>query len=371
MLDELALTLGNTASVAMWQRWSHLLFGNAIIGVIEGVLLAHLLQRPPIRMSLLLIGANYISALVAAIAFGIFETTGVVGHFWRPGLYDYQWWFVGALALSVAASIVIEWAVAAPVMLGPSALRRRTFGAFVAVNLLTGVACIAGPFMAISEIRVASTVSVTRDRSWAPRGGFWVYYLDVQNDALMRMRPDGGKKEVVMRIEVESTTTMWVSAYRDDANDHGPFPMYIGVASAAGYATESGVSAGRESAFVQYEWDDGAPFLNLAPAADLRGPNHDSEWRLESHDNGGVEVFGPNERYSVTFTTALATWKGRNPSILPDDIGIFELGGQICALDLSGRRLTRLGFGHAPVVVRDEAPPTEPRNAAIDAGGLE
>lgn len=370
MLDDLSFTLGNTASLAMWQRWLHLLLGNAVIGVIEGVLLARLLRLPPILTPFLLVVANYVSATVAAVAFGVFETTGVVELFWRPWLFDYQWWFASALVLSVVASVVIEWATVAPFVPSLESTARRTVFSFIAVNLMTGATCIAAPFLLISEIRLAGVAEITRDRSWIPAEGFWIYYLDAENDALMRMRPDGGESGVVMRISVEPATTMWVSARREDAEDTGPFPMYIGVEDSESYATESGVVADRESAFVRDSWDDGVPFLNLAPAADLRGPDHGSEWTMESADNGGVKVFGPGHRYSITFTTALATWKGRNPSILPGDIGIFELGGQICALDLSGRRLTRIGFGHAPVVIRETIPQKPPTSSPVDLNEL-
>ena len=79
------IALANVGTPLLWVGTFHLLIGNALIGLGEGLLLARWFKAPKQRAIQIMIGANYFSMIVGLFAIAIYGdqfASGVLGD--RP-----------------------------------------------------------------------------------------------------------------------------------------------------------------------------------------------------------------------------------------------------------------------------------------------
>src|SRR5689334_1126069 len=87
--------LANAGTPLMWAGMLHLVFGNALIGVFEGLLIARLFSLPKRKTVLVMIGANYFSAWAG----GVF-LNGKISDWLHPDLNNGWRWFWMMVALT-------------------------------------------------------------------------------------------------------------------------------------------------------------------------------------------------------------------------------------------------------------------------------
>jgi len=88
----------------MWASMLHLVFGNAIVGIIEGILLARIFKCPVWRSILTLIPANYASAWVGLLLF-----SGVLKPLPDITIENIRFWFCFFVVFSFLVTLVIEY----------------------------------------------------------------------------------------------------------------------------------------------------------------------------------------------------------------------------------------------------------------------
>jgi hypothetical protein len=96
--------LANAGTPLMWASMLHLVFGNAIIGLVEGLLLSWMFKCSKWKTILILITANYVSAWAGG--FFIAE--------YLPSLADItiqniQFWFLAFVSIAFIATLLIEF----------------------------------------------------------------------------------------------------------------------------------------------------------------------------------------------------------------------------------------------------------------------
>src|SRR6478672_6937275 len=84
----------NVGTPLMWATMGHLFLGNALIGLLEGLLLGRLFKVPVRSAILTMIAANYLSAWVGMI--GLME----VGSKLPIDLYNARQWLWAAVAVA-------------------------------------------------------------------------------------------------------------------------------------------------------------------------------------------------------------------------------------------------------------------------------
>ena len=357
--------LANTVTRMMSFYMPFLLIGNVVIGVIEGFVLSKLFKAPAKRAIGLMIGANYLSAFAGVALFGGTFEAGIAQRHWPVTIENYHAWIVGAVAVAFVVTVVLEW----PFCHASFDRHRRRIGrtvpACVLVQTLSYLVCLA-PFSWMHwQIDVGRHVTIVESPSFVPNDlPFWVYYIDPAGGDIHRMRPDGTDDERFLdqacgkddKLSIYHEHFLEVDKY--DLCVTGKYPIRNKV------LVES--FALPESMFVSSIEPErpASVYFTGYYAADLRS-NKTTDWRVqpmlfsgiyfrrfETNRNGEEETM--REWFQIQWSSHFGTWQGHNPSILPGDIVIFELGGQICALDLNTRRLAFLRFGSGPVVVRDE-----------------
>ena len=85
----------NAGTPLMWASALHLVFGNAIIGIIEGSLLAGMFKCSKWKSVVVLIVANYASAWV-----GAYFVAGYLPSLVEMTILNVQYWFLTFVAIA-------------------------------------------------------------------------------------------------------------------------------------------------------------------------------------------------------------------------------------------------------------------------------
>ena len=94
----------NAGTTLLWAGALHLVFGNALIGVGEGLLLAWLFSVPKRKSVLVMIPASYASAW-----FGGFFIRGAIVHALPMDLNNGWRWFWAMVVVTYVMTLIIEW----------------------------------------------------------------------------------------------------------------------------------------------------------------------------------------------------------------------------------------------------------------------
>lgn len=362
-----SLLFANTATRLMFTQIPYLLFGNLIIGVLEGLFIARVFKTKAKKTIPLMIVANYLSALTGFVLFGLGNVQGIFRELWQPNVINYPMWVAAAVAIAFLFSVLVEWPFCHSAFDKLTRPPLKSLRACIAAQTLSYLICLA-PFSGLyGEIRIRDVVEIVPLSAIVSSDlPFRVYFIDPVDGDIYRMRVDGSSVEHYRTAELENHGRLAV--YLPDAmiDPKSRFDLYARGNQGDYVIQESFASS--ESSFRKLSDPGRAAFntLNSELAADLR-KKENQDWKVRTRDWWGLNwargepdsdpwetILSGSDKSGLIFTTTFGTWQGRNASILPGDIVIFEFGGQICALDLKQRKLALIRMGYGPVVVRDE-----------------
>ncbi|MCZ6835809.1 MAG: hypothetical protein O7G85_08550 [Planctomycetota bacterium] len=364
-----SVILANTATRLMFVQLPYLLIGNLFIGLIEGLVLIWLFKASKRAIGLMIV-ANYLSMFVGLALFGLHTDDGLVQNVWRPTIVNYQFWIAAAIGLSIVVSVLVEWPFCHGSFKKGRWTKRKTFAMCGLIQTMSYLFCLA-PFSGMfAEIRIREEVEIVDlDSIVSEDLQFQVYFIDPDDGDIYRMRPNGSNVKHFQSADLENGGRLRVYVTEDEKEVRTIYDLYARRTDRGELVHLVSEFASRESAFLTESSSSIQDILNLGLAADLTGIRDGQSWRARMQNYWGI-AFGrvmaedptpikfidsnSEQDFSLMFTTAFGTWQGRNASILPGDLVIFEFGGQICALDLNQRKLALICMGYGPVVVRDE-----------------
>jgi hypothetical protein len=371
----------DAGTAMMWLIPGHLLIGNAIIGLCEYAVLAHLLRKRrhadagyspwgPFTM----VVANYVSAWAGVwlLATGwreviyrlypepLYHTGSVIGISW-----------LALFLLSVTAEWpLVAWAMERitrerPALLG--SLRGSVIvnvASYIPLTLIYALVC---PVTLPTQVKVDPSLSVARGLPAK------VYYV-ADGGQVWSVRPDGSEREQLEAPPLKSTYPQIVliknpetSALDLYGNAYDRSPGFVRIAD----------GVGKVPAF-----PDAPPDGSGHPARP-RYENCNGNWRatdLRSPSMTGTYVsLGPWAAEGLTWRNSLdrslpyllrlavetpfMALAARDGTLVGDNLLIFEYADafnskyhRIVALDLPSRRIGLLASGSSPVVVLDELP---------------
>jgi hypothetical protein len=342
----------------MWQQWHMLLVGNAIIGLIEGAVIARVFKTRYLSTIVLMIIANYASGWAGALLFGLGETPSPIpDNIFDEPLYRVGWLMWIGMAIALAMSIAIEWPFCLVAMIGKhAALKRSLLAALLAQA--SSYTCIGLSYLR-GENTLGREVEVMRSLHVDPallRGS--IYFIAPDGD-VWAIRLDGTNAHRAVEAGISDYSTA-LCAMREPDVDGNPWRLIALSGSRQRGLLES--LQGRIDGFrmdpnrggAEMEFVMHSSSLGYQGVADLRDVE-DRGWCARPRGNNGIEVenSATNERYDVRYDTVFTSWWGRCVTVLPGDLAIFELGRQVCMLDMSRRQITLLARGRGPVVVMD------------------
>ena len=352
----MTMILANSITPIMMRHLSMLLVGNAIIGIIEGVIIARIFKASHWKCVALMITANYLSMWVGAALFGIAENPSPIpDSLFAEPLYSAGWLLWICLGVALLLSIILEWPFCFAAM-KPGARRFRQSILASLVAQASRYTCIGLSFIPSSN-SLNVDVAVVRQLSRAD---------DMPIGEVLFISPkDGDVYSVRLHDHIPKHRFEANLVHRRDAlgiapdsetEDTNRWQLHA-------HSFDNGQSqldyslSGHAEPFRRTPYDDivtSGWWLGFSGVADLR-PKDQRQWKAKPNGNSGLRVDNSEtgQAYNVTYETVFTSWWGGSVSILPGDIVIFEFGEQICILDMLEKQITLLCVGRGPVVILD------------------
>jgi len=329
--------LANMGTPLMWAGYLHLMFGNAVLGVIEASLLLGLFG-PPRRFSVyvVMVIANYASAW-----FGV-----TLSNWPAPEvtIENLRAWFVMCVAISFMLTIAIELPFVWWSLRGSRGGWRRAIVATLVLHAISYPA-LAGWYFAFSRTSLLTAFDVVAPAQLVPKSAHVLLWVATDGQRVMRSDLAGSPGEVVATLPPEQRAALLVATSNDKGgadlslrawdDDRAPATVLLRDVGQIPHAPSARENGGA----------DPGPIVRMIPwsydgAFEVRDPNGGTTW--------------------VGLETPFVAWNVRSPVVIESDLVLFELGSdQICLLQPSTRRIALLARGSRCVVV--DPPARTPR----------
>lgn len=353
------LVLANAGTPLMWAGMFLLVFGNAVIGIGEGLIIGFFFKLK-YRWSIpVMIVANYASAYAGA------NLISSIADNLDPTIYN-VWLLLWCLVfLAFLLTLLIEW----PFILFSFRKQPRPVVRSLKANLIVQTASylLMIPYMAyFSYAGIVTKADLDPSLDFIQNREAILYYISNEDGDVYRQRL--GEMEAVNVFEADSTDKndrllvwtpdegkSWELYLRQGRHDE----------SRAILIPES-ISLSPSPSMKWYREDKESPeevdttWFNFV-TIDLR-LDGESAWTVKTGfwAAGGLTLRNEDadERIHLAMETPFVTWYIRNATVLPGDEVVFQLNDQICIYDRESNKLGLLARGRGPVVVLGDTPTT-------------
>lgn len=338
----------------MWAGMLHLVFGNLLIGLLEGYVLAMLFRLPKAKTVGMLILANYFSAWVGGLFLG--------GAFMRTLPLDVSnaWFFFwGMVVFTYVMTILLEFPfVAHSLRRAPGWLGKSIRGSLVIQTvsyvLLFGWYWSASGTSLYTKMEIVPLPAITLPEK------VLLYFIDTDDGDVYAVNlKTPGKRKVFDLQSTEPNDRLCVRVSSANSNQWDLVARLVTdsemVTIKEGFATEAAPTWRGTHTDPAQEEDS---WFNFGPVARL-GSARDSLWDFESgfwpiEGLHGTQT-NTGRHVGFAFETPFVEWTVRNATLLPGDIVLFQLGhNQICVFDPTTKRVALVTKGRGPIAVMEE-----------------
>ncbi len=340
----------------MWLEIAHLLVGNAMIGVLEGFVIARIFKVKALRSILIMVLANYAS-MIAGCA-GVAAIVYFLKSFIT--LYSIGILLIFFLIISFLLSIVLEWPFCYWILKRQVDVKKKAWRASVIAQFFSYV-IIVPLYIYSSGLSLLVDCKVDRRLSFV-KSDAWVYYISVDGADVNRVHIDGSVREKVVSaggihgesarlfVRPSKTSDKWDLGVVDRQPDRVLFEKMLIV----DFADHAEPFRRWDGELYEREPDS---WGNIG-ISDFR-PAEERGWKVSGGFWAIEGLHAKNEEEGKDFYAALETpfiqWVIRNITVLPGDQVVFSLGSsQIVVMDLKTRKIGLLAFGYGPVVIFNE-----------------
>lgn len=343
-------TYANAGTPLMWATGIHLLFGNAIIGIVEGLLISLIFRTSKIKSTLLLILANYASAW-----FGHFFILGIIYHRDVFNLTNIRIYFISILVLAFILTVVIEFPFILAVFRKIKNPIWKSIKATLIVNLISYSLLIVW-YNQHSQTSLVSKLKIVSASQMNIPANYSLYYIAPNNHDVIQYDLQNGSKKSIKKINS--------SSYNDRLFAREPTPdsfdLYVHL--------ETSIRSKAKNILIQSDFSTHAPihrrnsrdaeadsidtWFNFAKVPSLA---ENAKWEFETGFWAAEGITGnrvhSKQIHHYAFETPFIAWYVRNAIQIENDLLVFQLGkNQICILDPEARCIALLAFGKGPLV---------------------
>ena len=342
----------------MWAGMLHLVFGNALIGVLEGFLLAQIFGLSKWKSIGILILANYSSAWVG----GVF-LQGVIVRALPVDVNNVRLFFWSMVALTYLLTLMLEFPfVALAFRKDPRWLRKSVRGSLIVQSV--SYALLFGWYGLASETSLLTRTAVVRLSTISLPENVLMYFISSGDGGVYSMTLAPLEKHRVFDLHsTNDDDRLFVRVSSANSNRWDLIARLMTKDYRKPKLTtirESFVSEAAPSWRVlppDPEAEEDTAF-NFGAVARL-GTARNSSWNFSSgfwaaegfrgtETNTGMHV-------GFSFETPFGAWAVRNATLLPGDKVLLQLGrDQICVFDPVGNRIALVARGRGPVAVIPE-----------------
>jgi hypothetical protein len=343
----------------MWVSLLHLLFGNTLIGIVEGCFIAWYLRCSFGRAVWIMILANYFSAWIG----GLFLLTKLADSI-DITISNLRIIFVALVVAAFLISVCLELPFALFAMRGGLKNWRKVLLGTVMANSIS-YPLMLGIYWWASGTTLLTSVDVVRPQTLNPPANFVLYYLD-QSGTIMKSNLCG---ENSTQIKASAATERFSNLFALSGEPTG-YDLYLYRRNYDQRHASPGKLEIVQSNFASY-----APlsqYLTKAKIMENSDPSWastgevlqvraDSAWKYRTGfwaiDGISGYLEATNEHQWFSLETAFVSWSIRSAYHLKGDLLVFQLGeDQICLLNPSTRKISLVVRGRSPLVAVEEKP---------------
>jgi hypothetical protein len=360
----------NAGTPLMWASALHLLFGNLIIGLAEGWLLAKICKlKSRMKTMGLLIVANYFSAWIGSLLL-----SGVDSVF-SLNLYNAWPAFWGLVVVTYLITLILEFPFVVLAFRGiPGWFRKAIRGSLV---IQTASYTVLFGWYWLASATSLYTMATVVDLSFIPLPEkVLLYYIsDKDGDVYRRSLADSkenriydlnstGRDDRLLVRPSDTEINRWDLFARLGTDNGRTFKMVDIRKSFASIAAPDEENYLDRPKFSEPR----GTWFNFGSAPKL-GEAESSDWNFYSGFWPGEGLTGEQTQTGshirVAFETPFVEWDVRNATHLPTDKVLFQLGeNQICLYDPNTRRIALVTYGRGPIAIIDEGSQTPTTKSA-------
>ena len=337
-----AVAYADAGTPLMWASAFHLLLGNAVIGIAEGLLLV-LLFRPTKRGCVpIMVAANYFSAWVGGVILA-----HLIADKLALDLYNARRWLWCLVVVTYFLTLLLEWPFVALCLRKTDGWLRKSIVGSVVVQSASYLVLFGWYWMA-SGTSLYTDLTVVRLSDLSLPKDAMVYYIAESGENVYECDPSKGKTTKV--CELKSSEKEGRLLLRESSTGAGHWDLIVGSESEDRSPVDRIVNANLKCVAAD------PPSVGIRPGgevprfrADTSGWEFHFGWMAGRLD--GVNAKSGRE-LDVALETPFVRWPVRHPTQLPSGHVIFQLGWeQICILDPNERKIALLAKGRWPVVI--------------------
>ena len=328
-----AVAYADAGTPLMWASAFHLLLGNAVIGIAEGLILVLLFRRSGARCVAIMIAANYFSAWVG----GAFLLPAITASL-SLDLYNAWRWLWCMVAVSYFLTLLLEWPFVA-------LFRKSIWGSLVVQS--ASYVVLFGGYWAVSGTSPYTDLAVVQPSAISLPKDAMLYYIAENDGDVYAWGPGQGETRKICRLKSSENGDRLL--LRESRTVAGRWDLIAGSETEDPSSSDRIVSAGLMCVVAE------PPGVGLRPGGDVpRFRTDKSGWEFYFGWMAG-RLDGDNakegRRVYVSLETPFVTWPVHYPTQLPSGQVIFQFGrNQICILDPNERKIALLVKGRWPVV---------------------
>lgn len=334
----------------MWTTVLHLLLGNLVIGVVEGLLLAILFGTTRKRSLVLLVLANYLSAWLGWILL-----LGCIHFCVRLTIDNFMRWLFISMLIAFGITLLIEF----PFFLLSFERTERVIKRAVKATFLINTASylvLGALYCWTSQTSLVTGLDVVdADQMGIPQG-YNLYYISHNGTSVMRSDLIGGTQVKIAEVASHYRNDRLFARRKDEQHydllilecDHAGQPQKRLILADFSALAPTAVRSWDESEMEPGMSED----LGLLPRLNTEG---NWEFRTAYWIRGGIE--GRNKATHESFFYAIETpickWRIGNGVHLEGDFVVFQLGDdQICILHPERKQIALVARGSGPLVAK-------------------
>lgn len=364
-----ATAFADAGTPLMWTAAMHLFFGNAVIGIAEGLLISLVFHTKKRSAILIMILANYCSMIGGMMLIPSFYE--MLNCDRQPLPFTHLPAILWEMALlTFVATLILEWLFCLWIF----SRQKNALKKSILANLLAQSASYAVlvPLYLYSSIGVGLVKDLQVDQTVVtaqPERG--TIYFIAPDGVSLRAVDLNGRNERIINEDLRgmlihgSGATMWgYGAYRLALLPASPkmphdWNLWFRSDERIQPSSRSGKSNPPDCILLSHlSGESAVPQANTHYGkyypADFRSKQARS-WDVYASTYwvmSDLRASHPGKKgYSFFVETPFMRWDGRCPTVLPEDRMIFEFNNQILLLDLNKRKIGFIAFGKQPVVL--------------------
>ena len=344
---------------------AHLLVGNALIGLAEGVLIALVFRSKFRRAIPIMILANYASAWLAYMLLWSFGEQPISRLLGNEPLYAFPTVVKWVVLAAFVETVLVEWPFCLWAIKPGTHRLARSAGACLVAQVASYAVLI--PFYQGASLATLYR-SFAADRatvSEAP-ASIVVYFMSVKEDAVCRINLNGTARTHVCQLDPQR----WQGLFFRKGGDGQGWDLCRSYSLPEGGEQQVALLTNLPVRAAGWRYhgegpEEAGPYRSGSQVCELRA-EPDPRWTV----TGAKDVLylrdNRSQQYEfIGFGTPFLIWYATQPTMLPGDLVVCQFGDQILLIDLQRRRVGLLAMGHSPVVgILKQAPATQATGAA-------